>query len=124
MPMPSSWRYKIYLVIGAALLSLYVLTPSFFGFQTLRESAEKTGASLPWYVKIFPEKALNLGLDLRGGIYLELEVSVEEAVNNRLDLMASELVRYMKEQKVDGASVDRIVHTHRLRAVLPDAKSM
>jgi len=122
--MPSSWRYKIYLVVAAALLSIYVLIPSFFGFQALRESAEKTGASLPWYVRIFPEKALNLGLDLRGGIYLELEVSVEEAVNNRLDLMASELVRSMKEKNVEGVIADRVPKTQRIRALLPNASAV
>jgi protein-export membrane protein SecD len=121
--MPQNWRLKVYLVLFAALVSAYVLIPSFFGFNALQEEAERTGASVPWYVKLFPSKALNLGLDLRGGIYVELEVSVEEAIHNRLDLMASELTRYLKEQKVEGAAVDRIPQTNRLRALVPDASA-
>src|SRR5262245_29968688 len=121
--MPQNWRLKVYLVLSATLISIYVLIPSFFGFNVIREEAEKKGASVPWYVTLFPSKALNLGLDLRGGIYVELEVSVEEAIHNRLDLMASELTRYLKDQKVEGMAIDRIPQTNRIRALVPDASA-
>jgi len=118
--MSQSWRWKVYLTLFLALLSVYVLVPTFGRFNSLREAAEKTAAPLPWYVKLFPEKELNLGLDLRGGIYLELEVTVDEAINNRLDLMASEIARYLKEEKVEGVQADRIPKTYRIRVLLPN----
>jgi preprotein translocase subunit SecD len=104
-----------------ALVSVYVLVPTYGGFNAIREGLEKKGEPFPWYLKLFPEKELNLGLDLRGGIYLELEVTVEEAVNNRLDLMASEITRYLKDEKVEPAQADRVPKTHRIRVILPNA---
>ncbi len=123
--MSQSWKWKIYLVLFTAILSIYVLVPTFLGFNSLREEAEKKGNSLPWYVKLFPEKELNLGLDLRGGIYLELEVSVEEAIYNRLDLMASEISRFLKGKNEKlSFTIDRIPKTYYLRAVAPDAATL
>jgi protein-export membrane protein SecD len=122
--MSQSWRFKIYFTLFAALVSIYVLIPTFGGFSALREEAEKKGTPTPWYVKLFPEKELNLGLDLRGGIYLELEVSVEEAINNRLDLTASELLRHLKNENIEGASAERISKTRRIRILLPNTEAM
>lgn len=123
--MSQSWKWKIYLVLFTAILSIYVLVPTFLGFNSLREEAEKKGNSLPWYVKLFPEKELNLGLDLRGGIYLELEVTVEEAIYNRLDLMASEISRFLKGKNEKlSFTIDRIPKTYYLRAVAPDAATL
>ncbi|MBL7684482.1 MAG: hypothetical protein JNK65_00395, partial [Deltaproteobacteria bacterium] len=117
--MNQSWRLKAYLTLFTALLSIYLLVPTFGSFNAIRDEAFKTGKPVPWYLKFFPEKELNLGLDLRGGIYLELEVTVEEAINNRLDLMASELSRYMKEENIQG-SADRVAKTHRIRLLVSD----
>ncbi len=122
--MPKPWRLKIYLVLFLAVVAVYILLPTFLGFKPLREQAENTGKEVPGYVSLFPEKELNLGLDLRGGIYLELEVSVAEAVNNRLDLMAGEISRFLKEEKVEGAIADRIPKTYRIRVLLPDPSAV
>lgn len=40
-----------------------------------------------------PQKGLNLGLDLRGGIYVEMEVLLEEGLQSKLDLLAQEMQR-------------------------------
>jgi len=118
--MNQNWKWKIYLVLFTVLISIYALVPTLAGFGKLREEAEKKAQPLPWYVKIFPEKVLNLGLDLRGGIYLELEVSVEEAIQNRLDLMAGEIARQLKTDGVENASIERVPKAYRLRAIVPD----
>lgn len=122
--MSQSWRLKVYLTLFLALLSIYALVPTFGRFNAVREEAEKKNTGTPWYMSWFPEKELNLGLDLRGGIYLELEVSVEEAINNRLDLMASEINRFLKGENVEGAQADRIPKTRRIRVLLPNSSAM
>ncbi len=122
--MAQSWRLKAYLVLFTLLLSAYVLVPTFGQFNAVREQAEKNNKPLPFYLKLFPDKELNLGLDLRGGIYLELEVSVQEAVQNRIDLTASSLLRYLKDQQItEGVAIDRIHKTNRIRAMLPNAEA-
>ncbi len=122
--MTSSWRYKIYLVLGLILLSIYALMPSIIGLQSRVEEAEaKTRTLKPWektLAWILPQKELNLGLDLRGGIYLELEVSVQEAVLNRLDVIASQMQRYLATEKIPDAFIVRVPKTERIRAILSD----
>jgi len=122
--MTQSWRYKIYLVLFTVVLSIYMLVPSLFNFKGLREAAEKGGQPLPWYVKLFPEKSMSLGLDLQGGIYVELEVSVEQAIGNRLDVMANDIARYLRDEKIENASVSHIPKTYALRAILPSPEAV
>lgn len=122
--MTQSWRYKIYLILFTVVLSIYMLVPSLFNFKALREAAEKGGAPVPWYVKLFPEKSMSLGLDLQGGIYVELEVSVEQAIGNRLDVMANDIARYLRDEKIENASVSHIPKTYALRAILPSPEAV
>ncbi len=53
-----------------------------------------------WWTKILPSKAVQLGLDLKGGMELLLEVQAEEAVNNALTRIASDMKTTMKEQNI------------------------
>ncbi|MDO8461545.1 MAG: protein translocase subunit SecD [Deltaproteobacteria bacterium] len=86
------WRF-ISLFIAPIVLSIYVLTPTFGGFKDKSEMASDQGQQPPWYYKFFPDQQINLGLDLKGGIYLELEVRLEEALANRIDLISSDILR-------------------------------
>ncbi|MBI4127065.1 MAG: hypothetical protein HY465_06180, partial [Deltaproteobacteria bacterium] len=98
--MPSTWKWKVWLLIGLTVLSVYLLVPTLFGLQTQREEAEISGKTLPWYVHLLPDKGLNLGLDLRGGIYLEFEVELDRAIANKIDLMVDDLSRSLKKENV------------------------
>ena len=58
-------------------------------------------ASLPaWWSRVLPSKAVQLGLDLKGGMELLLEVQTGEAVNNGLTRIASDLKTALRDQKV------------------------
>lgn len=98
--MSSRWRYQTYLAVFLTLLSVYLLIPSVMNFGLVRETAEKQGEELPWYFSLFPEKQINLGLDLQGGIYLELEVNVAEALIHRSDIIVGEIERFLKDKGV------------------------
>lgn len=82
--MPNSWKWKLVLLVGLIVLSFYMLVPTFFGFAEKREEAANNMTQLPWYFSVFPDKGINLGLDLRGGIYLEFEIDASAAVVNQL----------------------------------------
>ena len=57
--------------------------------------------SLPgWWTKVLPSKAVQLGLDLKGGMELLLEVQTDEAVTNALSRMASDLKTAFKGKKI------------------------
>lgn len=73
-------KWKVWVITGSILLALHALVPVF--------------TPLPVEVqKFFPQKKLNLGLDLRGGIYVEMEVLIEEGLSSKLDLLAQDVQR-------------------------------
>ena len=53
-----------------------------------------------WWTKILPSKAVQLGLDLKGGMELILEVQTDEAVNNGLTRIASDIKTIFKNEKI------------------------
>lgn len=75
----------VFVVLIAALISV---TPSLTG-------------SLPgWWKKILPSKVVQLGLDLEGGMELILEVQTDEAVNNSLQRVASDIKTIFRNKKI------------------------
>lgn len=96
MPRLVSW--KTLLIIGATLLSLWALYPTFRFYQLPREERLAPGKDTP--AAKLREKAIPLGLDLQGGMHLVLEVDRSklppeeaagavdraiEVINNRID---------------------------------------
>lgn len=59
------------------------------------------GDALPhWWGKIFPDKGINLGLDLRGGIFLLVGVDSEKAVEHELNSINEYMNQELKDEKV------------------------
>jgi preprotein translocase subunit SecD len=70
--------------------------------------------------KILPNKQINLGLDLKGGINLTLGVEMEKAFANSLDRMGEELRSEMRDKKIFILR-PHTVGTKRLQFLLLDA---
>jgi len=98
--MPNAWKWKLVLLAGLLIISAYLLVPTVFGFAERREFAANEMTELPWYLSFFPDKGINLGLDLRGGIYMEFEVDATNAVANKVDLMIADLERVFKKDGI------------------------
>jgi len=82
-------RGWIIVILIALLLSVIFLTPTFLGDM------------LPgWWGKVFPQRGLRLGLDLRGGIYLLLGVRAENAVEQELSNMKELMNEELAKDKV------------------------
>ena len=122
--MKSNSRLKVYLAFLLTLLSIYLLLPTILGFKEIRDDAEAKNQALPWYVSLFPQKEINLGLDLRGGIYLELEVEMKEALVRRSEINASEIERFLKDEKIAYSEVRVLPKTSHLSIVVKDAKGL
>lgn len=122
--MTPRWRYQTYLAVFLTLLSIYLLIPSVLNFGQVRERAEKQGEALPWYFSFFPEKQINLGLDLQGGIYLELEVNVDEALVHRSDIIVGEVERFLKEKGIGYQRVAVIPKTSTVEIFLNKAEDL
>jgi preprotein translocase subunit SecD len=80
------WRGLIVLVV--LVIALIYLMPSL-------------SATLPpWWPNILPEEKINLGLDLRGGMHLILEVQAQKAVESHLERMVEDIKQSLREAKI------------------------
>lgn len=61
-----------------------------------------------WWGSIFPNKGINLGLDLQGGIHLVLEVEQDEAVSNNIDQMMTGMKDSANEKKIEVSSIKKV----------------
>ncbi len=76
------------------LIAGIILTPSLY------KGAPK------WISKYIAPEGLNLGLDLQGGMHLVLKVDLEKAIENTLDLAASDLKEGLAEKKITAVRTD------------------
>lgn len=108
--MSPTWKWKSLLSVLALLFGIYLVIPTLCGFQKIWETAEKENPAnpqVPWYLHIFPKKYINLGLDLRGGIYVEMQVDTPDAIKRQTDYMITQLNRSLAEKKITAVSVDQ-----------------
>ena len=68
--------WKVTLIVGALIWGLAMALPNFMNTS-----------SLPGV----PDKGVNLGLDLQGGVYLMMEIDPDEVIGNRLEIFAGDV---------------------------------
>jgi preprotein translocase subunit SecD len=95
--MSGSWYFRLSVIVAALLASVYVLLPTFMqsaDFEAIAEQVDENGgvpvedatdeeaedAAPTTWEAMLPSTRLNLGLDLKGGIDLTLDVDMDEAV--------------------------------------------
>jgi protein-export membrane protein SecD len=112
--------------VGSAMLAVWVLMPTFLGKSvqdTLEKHAEYVAAEdppppaepFPWWVDWLPNKKVNLGLDLQGGIDLTLEVETDEAV---LSTVQRDVIPVKQMAERDGVSLADVRRDRRQAALL------
>ena len=92
--MNSSLKLKIGLVISLLFFSALALLPSVTN-------------DLPgWWKKYMAPAGLKLGLDLQGGMHIVLQVDLEKAAENSLDLAASDFKAALTNQNINAVRMD------------------
>jgi preprotein translocase subunit SecD len=87
------WRGLIVLVV--LVIALIYLTPSI-------------SVTLPtWWPNILPEDKIHLGLDLKGGIHLILEVQAQKAVESHLERMTEDIKQSLRKAKIRYQELNR-----------------
>jgi SecD/SecF fusion protein len=92
--MNKTLKWKIALLVFMFVMSGVILTPSLY------KGAPK------WMSKYVAPEGLNLGLDLQGGMHLVLKVDLDKAIENTLDLAASDLKEGLGEKKITAVRTD------------------
>jgi preprotein translocase subunit SecD len=109
-------NWKILLICGVCALGVLFSLPNLF-----------TPAQLAWIPNNIPHKQVNLGLDLRGGSYLLLEVDVAAAQTEQLNSVIDNVRNALLDAKIGytGLNVENnaIVFTIRDQDRIDDARN-
>lgn len=104
VPMPALWWIKTVIIFCALIFGILYTLPTILGNPT-EWQRDQNGSPVKWYQKaaenFLPAARVNLGLDLRGGLSLTLNVEVEKAVQDSIiraisrakELVASEGIK-------------------------------
>ncbi len=115
--MSINWKYKALLFGLSILFSIYILVPSVLGVKEKADQLRKAGMDLPWYEKLLSQKEINLGLDLRGGLFMEMDIGIDEALTHQVDFIVAEIQRNIIDESFKDAHVAQIAG-HKLRIEL------
>lgn len=89
-------RFKIILIMASCLLAFLYAAPNVVS-QTTRDTLATHFAG--W----LPIKGVSLGLDLRGGSHLLLQVDLDTVMRDKMDDLAQSIRGKFKDDKIDGA---------------------
>jgi preprotein translocase subunit SecD len=121
--MERTWYWRLALVVGVALWSIWQLVPTWYYFHLPPEerNGPKYDASVPGWAPD-ARKHLNLGLDLQGGILLAMGVDVDRAVKAKVARRADEIADFLKEKGVAVTSSAPSADGNRVEIRSPDLK--
>ena len=92
--MNATMKIKIGIVLFLLFFSGLALTPSLYH-------------DLPdWWKKYLAPAGLKLGLDLQGGMHIVLQVDLEKAAENSLDLSASDFKSALADKQINAVRMD------------------
>jgi preprotein translocase subunit SecD len=98
-------RLKTWLILGTCVLGVLLSLPNLFAAPA---------AWLPW-------RTIHLGLDLRGGSYLLMQVDMSTVIKERLDALADGARTALRKAGIDQFVVTAQAGDNRLQVKLPDA---
>src|SRR5574342_1175710 len=121
--MERSWYWRVALIVAVAVLSVYLLAPSWFYFRLPPEqrAGEAYDKSVPRWAPD-AKKHLNLGLDLQGGIHLAMGVDVDRAVKAKVARRADEIADHLKQKEVPFTLAAPTVDGTRIEIRAPDPR--
>ncbi|PLX43384.1 MAG: hypothetical protein C0609_08325, partial [Deltaproteobacteria bacterium] len=91
--MSQGWKWRLGLVSGVAFLGLIFLFPTLL----------PPGSVPPAFM---PQARLSKGLDLQGGLHLELAVQTDKAVENSLSRLGEDIDKALKEDRAKVRDVE------------------
>ena len=120
--MERSWYWRLAIILGVTLFSLYELVPTWVYFRLPPEV--RTGPAYEQSVPRWaadPKRHLNLGLDLQGGILLAMGVDVDRAVKAKVARRADEIADFLREKGVPVTAAVTSPDGGRVEIRSPDA---
>ena len=106
--MDRGWYWRLGLVVGVTLLTIWFLIPSYYSLfhveRSQRNNLAAIDAAMPRWAP--PAKyRINLGLDLQGGIHMVMRVDTKTALEKRTERRGDQIARYINEKQIGQVSV-------------------
>jgi preprotein translocase subunit SecD len=101
--MDRSWWWRLWIVIGVTLGTIWFLVPTYYSFfllpQEHRNNVKMLEERLPPWAP--PARyRLNLGLDLQGGIHMVMRVDTKTALQKRVERRGVQIANYVRDRKL------------------------
>jgi protein-export membrane protein SecD/preprotein translocase SecF subunit len=117
-------KFRFFLVTSLTLWALYLSIPSIIYFSTPKAERNDEKLMQSKIPNWLPQKHVKLGLDLQGGVQLVLGVNTDNAVDNKLSRIGTEVMRWAGDSKFKVAKAFVLEGKQTLRIVLDDAQDL
>ena len=104
--MPQLSFLRIFLILIICLSALLFASPNFF-YSTVDRKLNNVTQTSAW-PNFMPTTLVKLGLDLRGGVYMLLEVKTDDVVKEKFDFLWSDIRGSLVKRRKELGSVRRI----------------
>ena len=104
--MPQLNFFRIFLIVIICLSALLFASPNFF-YSTVDRKLNNPTQTSAW-PNFMPSTLVKLGLDLRGGVYMLLEVKTDDVVKEKFDFLWSDIRRSLVKKRKELGSIRRI----------------
>ena len=104
--MPQLNFFRIFLIVIICLSALLFAAPNFF-YSTVDRKLNNPTQTSAW-PDFMPSTLVKLGLDLRGGVYMLLEVKTDDVVKEKFDFLWSDIRRSLVKKRKELGSIRRI----------------
>ena len=104
--MPQLSFFRIFFIAIVCFSSLLFASPNFF-YNTVDRKVNNPSQTSAW-PNFMPSTLVKLGLDLRGGGYMLLEVKTDDVVKEKFDFLWSDIRRSLVKKRKEIGSIRRI----------------
>ena len=104
--MPQLSFFRIFLILIVCLSAILFASPNFF-YSTVDRKLNDVTQTSAW-PDFMPSTLVKLGLDLRGGVYMLLEVKTDEFIKEKFDFLWSDIRRSLVKKRKELGSIRRI----------------
>ena len=104
--MPQLSFFRIFLISLICFAALLFASPNFF-YSTVDRKLNNPTQTSAW-PDFMPSTLVKLGLDLRGGVYMLLEVKTDDVVKEKFDFLWSDIRRSLVKKRKELGSIRRI----------------
>jgi preprotein translocase subunit SecD len=103
--MDRAWYWKAGFIAAVTLLAIWALVPTWTYFKLPIDQRNDTSVFDKARPKWAPDRHLNLGLDLQGGIHLVMGVEVDRAIREKAVRRGEEISAELERRGIKGVTV-------------------